>query len=48
MPLPNYKKAYNILMDYWDYLPEEERLSINEKLEAALWSWNKDENINSK
>jgi hypothetical protein len=27
-----YKKAYNILMDYWDSLPDEEKPLIDKKL----------------
>ena len=27
-----YKKAYNILMDYWDYLPDEDKEEIDSKL----------------
>lgn len=29
---PNYKVAFDILMDYWDYLPIEEQPFISEKL----------------
>ncbi len=32
---PNYKKAYNILMDYFDYIPEEERQEVSDKLDAV-------------
>ena len=32
----DYKAAYNILMDYWDYIPEEERKSVDKKLRIAL------------
>ena len=35
---PDYKAAYNILMDYWDCIPEEERKSVSEKLDAVLSS----------
>jgi hypothetical protein len=28
-----YKQAYDILMDYWDYIPEEEQQIVHEKLE---------------
>jgi len=31
--LNNYKKAYNILMDCFDYIPEEERQEISDDLE---------------
>ena len=33
---PDYKAAYNILMDYWDCIPEEERERVNEKLNDVL------------
>ena len=29
---PNYKKAYHLLMEYWDSLPDEEKEDINNKL----------------
>lgn len=29
---PNYKEAYNILMEYWDSLPDEEKNIIDQKL----------------
>jgi hypothetical protein len=33
---PNWKAAYDILMDYWDFIPEEERKSVDKKLRIAL------------
>ena len=33
---PDWKAAYNILMDYWDCIPEEERHQVDEKLRNAL------------
>ena len=33
---PDWKAAYNILMDYWDFIPEEERKSVDKKLRIAL------------
>lgn len=30
--IPDYKKAYNILMDYWDALPDEEKPKADAKL----------------
>ena len=33
---PDWKAAYNILMDYWDYIPEEERKLVDQKLSIAL------------
>jgi len=30
--LKRYVKAYNILMDYFDYLPEEDKVEIDKKL----------------
>jgi hypothetical protein len=32
MNKPNYKEAYNILMEYWDSLPDEEKESIDRRL----------------
>jgi hypothetical protein len=29
---PNYEKAYNILMDYWDCIPEEEQEEVDKRL----------------
>ena len=29
---PDYKKAYYILMEYWDSLPEEEKDSVHQRL----------------
>ena len=31
----DYKKAYNILMDYWDSFPDEEKEDIDEKLKEC-------------
>ena len=33
---PNWKAAYDILMDYWDFIPEEERQLVDRKLKIAL------------
>ena len=33
---PDWKAAYNILMDYWDFIPEEERKIVDQKLRIAL------------
>ena len=30
--MKDYKTAYNILMDYWDYLPDEDKPIIDDKL----------------
>ena len=27
-----YKKAYNLLMDYWDYLPDEDKEGLDKRL----------------
>ena len=27
-----YKLAFDILMEYWDYIPDDEKESVNEKL----------------
>jgi len=32
---PNYKKAFEILMDYWDYLPIEEQPKIHKELKKV-------------
>ena len=32
---PNYKKGFEILMEYWDCLPEEEREEIHEALKKV-------------
>jgi len=32
MTEPNYKEAYNILMEYWDFLPDEEKVDIDKRL----------------
>ena len=32
----DWKAAFNILMDYWDFIPEEERESVDQKLKVAL------------
>ena len=33
---PDYKAAYDILMEYWDCIPEEERAEVSKRLDAAL------------
>ena len=33
---PDYKAAFNILMDYWDFIPEEARKSVDKRLRIAL------------
>ena len=33
---PDYKEAYNVLMDYWDCIPEEERVEVSKRLDDAL------------
>ena len=33
---PDFKAAYNILMDYWDFIPEEERAIVDQKLRLVL------------
>ena len=37
---PDWKAAYNILMDYWDFIPEEERILVDQKLRVALGECN--------
>ena len=34
--MEDYKAAFNILMDYWDYIPEEERHIVDQKLKIVL------------
>jgi len=31
----NYKKAYEILMEYFDYIPEELRIEVDERLKEV-------------
>lgn len=34
---PNYAQliqAFNILMEYWDFIPEEERVELDKRLQA--------------
>ena len=33
---PDFQAAFNILMDYWNSIPEEERQSVDKKLRVAL------------
>ena len=33
---PDFKTAYNILMDYWECIPEEERAIVDQKLRLVL------------
>ena len=35
MNRPNYKKALNILMEYWDSLPDEEKPKIDKELKKV-------------
>lgn len=32
---PDFKAAYNILMDYWDYLPDEDKPEIDKRLKEV-------------
>ena len=32
----NWKVAFNVLMDYWDCIPEEDRNTVNQRLRIAL------------
>lgn len=32
---PDYEKAYNTLMEYWDSLPDEEKATIGKQLDEA-------------
>jgi hypothetical protein len=31
-----FKKAYNILMDYWSYIPDEDKESVSNRIDVAL------------
>jgi|TARA_Y100000310_G_C20524866_1_gene735509 hypothetical protein len=33
---PDFKAAFNILMDYWDCIPEEEHKIVDQKLKLVL------------
>ena len=33
---PDYKAAFNILMNYWDCIPEEEKAIVNQKLHLVM------------
>ena len=33
---PDYKAAFNILMDYWDCIPEDERHIVDQRLNLVL------------
>jgi len=35
MDRPSYKKAFNILMEYWDSLPDEEKPKIDKELKKV-------------
>ena len=35
MKMTDYKKAYNILMEYWDSLPDEEKEDIDKRLKEC-------------
>ena len=35
MKRPNYKKAFNILMEYWGSLPDEEKPKIDKELKKV-------------
>ncbi|MEK6888481.1 MAG: hypothetical protein AABW80_00050 [Nanoarchaeota archaeon] len=30
--LPNYEEGFNVLMDYWDFIPIEDRHQVDKKL----------------
>ena len=38
--MEDYKAAYNILMDYWNSIPEEKRYEVDALLKKALNSYN--------
>lgn len=33
---PDYEGAFNYLLDYWDYFPEEEQAKISKELEKRF------------
>ena len=33
---PDYKAAYDLLMEYWDCIPEEERVEVSKRLDDVL------------
>ena len=33
---PDYKAAFNILMDYWDCIPEDEKVVVDQKLRLVM------------
>ena len=33
---PDWKAAFNVLMDYWDCIPEEDRKTVDQRLKIAL------------
>jgi len=30
---PDYKRAFNVLMEYWDSIPDEEKAEVHRRLE---------------
>jgi|19_taG_2_1085344.scaffolds.fasta_scaffold12659_3 hypothetical protein len=34
--MANYKRAYEILEEYFDYIPEEDRLDVHTRIESVL------------
>jgi len=32
---PDYEKAYNLLIDFWDYIPEEDREEVHKALKEC-------------
>ncbi len=34
-PKPDYEKAYGLLMDFWDRIPEDERGALHKKLKEC-------------
>ena len=41
---PDYKAAYDLLMEYWDCIPEEEKEKVSEKLDAVLYPLGRPDN----
>ena len=35
MTKPDYEEAYNIMIDYWEYIPEDLRKELDERLKEV-------------
>jgi len=34
--MTDFEKVYNLLMDYWEYIPEDDRQKLHKELEEIL------------